>query len=103
MHSLELFIALSCQKWVEDIRMPHSKYRKAWYYIRSFCAPRLIREHGFKKHCYAWLDEVLRRLHSDNNEPEEDLSVDGEDLVGDFVDESGRPGLFSNGMNGASL
>ena len=47
------------------------------------------------------LDEVLRRLDSDNDEPEEDLSDDGEDLVGDFVDESGRPGLFSSGRNGA--
>lgn len=47
------------------------------------------------------LDEVLRRLDSDNDEPEEDLSDDGEDLVGDFVDESGRPGLFSSGRRGA--
>ena len=43
------------------------------------------------------LQEVLRLVENDEDPPEE-LSDDGEDLVGDFVCSSGRPMLFSDAL-----
>ena len=43
------------------------------------------------------LEEVLQ-LVQDGEDPPEEMSDDGEDLVGDFVSASGRPMLFSDAM-----
>ena len=51
--------------------------------------------------CGLALDEVQHRLDFDNDESDEELSCDGKDLLGDFVNESERPGLLSSGRNGS--
>ena len=41
------------------------------------------------------VEEVVRLFEDEDGEPQDDLSDDGEELEGDFVDESGRQRLFS--------
>lgn len=42
------------------------------------------------------LEEVIRMFEDDDGEPQDDLSDDEEELLGDFVDGSGKQMLFSD-------